>query len=447
MIDRATSLRGESNDRRELDSTKQSLARAREIASLDSSGPELQWLSPLKFLLAMTVLLTFVLLGLDIPIAFAQLAPSDLTPDSYVKLILNDSSQFYVNVLGRPLPDRIIVETKYGRLEIPLARIASVIDYRYNWVEKENLMRAALKNEADDQKYAVTKFLAQPKLSDTSTVVTKDFDVFKGHRYLFDDSAHVILSTAYGDLFFKYPDLQYVDNWSGQNDRREDFSTALYSTVTDPLASQDFLLPTARSFGQGNLFLTDYMIAGLQISYGVTDWLSLNAGGLFLPFLPTTVTAATGGLKITPFSAGDLTLAAGFQDIYSRVTKASQIAFPYIVATYGTWESEVTLLGGISYQCTTTYDSLSSQNVPYYPVNSFIGAGGDMRVGENLKASIELYFIGDFGIVPTVFSVRYFENNFTIDASVVFSLYKAGASNMKTLGEYVFNAAFDVVPM
>jgi len=374
--------------------------------------------------------------------SFAQIAPADLTPDSYVKLILDDSSQFYVNVLGRPLPDRIIAETKYGRLEIPLARIASVIDYRYNYVDKQDLMREAIKNEADDQKYAVTKFLLLPKLPDTSTVVTKDFDVFKGHRYLFDDSAHVILSTPYGDVFFKYPDLQYVDNWSGQNDRREDFSTARYSTVTDPLASQDFLLPTARGFGQGNLFLNDYMIAGLQINYGLTDWLSLNAGGLFMPFLPTTVTTATEGLKISLPSMDDFTVAAGFQDVYSQVVKVTRIAFPYVAVTYGTWESELTLLGGISYQ--STEDSLGN---PYYPRDSFIGAGGDMRVGENLKAAIELYFIGDFGIVPTVFSVRYFQNNLTVDAAVVFSLYKAGASSMKTLGDYVFNTTFDVVPM
>ncbi|MFI5202839.1 MAG: hypothetical protein ACHQNE_10680, partial [Candidatus Kapaibacterium sp.] len=196
------SLRGARIDRREIRATKQSLTLRREIAS-----SELQWLWPLKFFLAMTCyIISFASPG------FAQIAPADLTPDSFVKLILDDSSQFYVNVLGRPLPDRIIVETKYGRLEIPLVRIATVIDYRYNWVDKQELMREALENEADNQKYEVTKFLEQPKLPDTSTVVTKDFDVFKGHRYLFDDSAHVILSTPYGDVFFKYPDLQYVDN-------------------------------------------------------------------------------------------------------------------------------------------------------------------------------------------------------------------------------------------
>ncbi len=391
---------------------------------------------------SLPVLGSLVFLVMQSGMLYAQLNPADLQPESYVKLMLDDSSQFYANVLAKPLPDRIIAQTKYGRLEIPLARISSVIDYRYNWVDKQDLMQKAIKNEADDQKYAVSKYLMQPKMPDTSTVVTKDFDVFKGFRYLFDDSAHVILSTAYGDLFFKYPDLDHVDNWSGQGDTRSDFATARYTIYKDPLASQNFLLPTARAFGSGDLFLNDYMIAGLQINYGLTDWLSLNAGGVFMPFLPTTITTATEGVKITPPSIGQLTLAAGFQDVYSHVVRTTRIAFPYLVATYGTWESQVSLLGGISYQ--SAEDSLGQ---PYYPVNSFIGASGDMRVGQNLMTGLELYFIGDFGIVPTIFSVRYFENNFTIDAAVVFSLYKAGASGMKTLGDYVFNTTFDIVPM
>src|SRR5581483_7188379 len=284
--------------------------------SIDSSS-----IDPL-FAMKYFVASIFVLLSAN---AFAQLSPSELTPDSYVKLVLQDSSEFYVNVLGRPVPDRIIVETSYGRLEIPLASIATVIDYRYNWVQKDDLKQAALKNAADAQHYAVAKFLSQPKLPFLSTVATKDHDIFIGHRYLFDDTAHVILSTPYGDLFFKYPDLDYVDNWSGQNDRREDFSTARYTNAKDPLSSQDFLLPTARSFGSGNLFVMDYMIAGLQLNYGVSDWLSVNAGGLVAPFLPTSVSTATAGVKITPLSEDLFTVSAGFQGVYSSVVKVNQI--------------------------------------------------------------------------------------------------------------------------
>ena len=372
----------------------------------------------------------------------AQLRPDELTPDSYVKLVLQDSSQFYVLVLARPLPDRIMVETRYGRLEVPLGAISYAIDYRYNWVQKDELKQDAMRNTADAQKFEVTQFLTRPKLPDVSIVATKQHDLFMGNRYLFNDSAHVILWTPYGDLFFKYPDIDYVDNWSGQNDRRETFETSTYITVKDPLASQDFLMPTARAFGSGQGFIMDYMLAGLQLNYGLTDWLSVNAGGVFAPFLPTTITTATAGLKITPLQS-DLTLAVGAQGVYSEVSKVTRIGFPYVVATYGTWESELTLLAGVSYQ--STVDSLG---LPYYPVNSVIAVGGDMRVGENLKAAIELYFISNFGIVPTVASMRYFDNNLTIDVGVVFSLYKAGSSNLKTLGDYVFNTPnFPVIPM
>jgi hypothetical protein len=389
-----------------------------------------------KYLLVMVALL------LAFP-AFAQMPPDQLTPDSYVKLVMFDSSEFYVTVLARPLPDRFIVETAYGRLEIPIDRINYAIDYRYNWVQKGDMKSAALKNITDVQTNEVMRFLRKPKMPDTSTVATKDFDIFKGHRYIFDDTAHVILATDYGNLFFTYPDLQYVDNWSGQNDRREDFATSKYYVAKDPESSQDFLLPTARSFGEGNFFLNDYMVAGLQANYGVTDWISLNAGGVLAPFLPTTVTAMTGGIKITPYGSDVLNVSVGFQDIYSKVVNTTHIAFPYIAATYGTWESELTLLVGMSYQSGV----IDSSGALYYPKNSFFGFAGDMRVGENLKVALELYFVQDFGIVPTIFSVRYFQNDLTIDAAVVFSLYKAGASNMETLGQYVFNAPFEVIPM
>jgi hypothetical protein len=387
--------------------------------------------------------LCLLLLLVTVPIeVFGQLTPKELTPDSYVKLVLQDSSAFYVNVLGHPLPDRIIAETAYGRLEIPLADIAEVIDYRYNWVQRDDLRKTALKNSADALEHNLKQYLARPKLPDLSTVQTKDHDRFVGKRYLFNDSAHVILSTAYGNLFFKFPDITYVDNWSGQGDRREEFFTSAYITSKDPLASQAFLIPTGRAFGAGHTFVMDYMIAGLQLNYGPTDWLSLNAGGLAAPFLPTSVTTGTAGIKITPLALDEVNVSVGAQGVYSEVTKITRIGFPYVVATYGNWESQLTLLGGLAYQ-----SSVDSLKKPYTSTNSVIGVEGDMRVGENLKASIEFYFVENFGIVPTIATMRYFTNEMTIDVGVVFSLYKAGSRNLPTLGEYVFNTNFDVIPM
>ena len=378
---------------------------------------------------------------------FGQMKPQELAPDNYVKLVLNDSSQFYAIVLAKPLPDRIIAETRYGRLEIPLNAISYAIDYRYNWVQKDDLTRASTANNVDNQQFELSRLLLHPKINAVSVVSTRSHDLFFGHRYLFDDSAHVILSTDYGNLFFKYPDLEYVDNWSGHNDRKEEFLTTTYLVVKDPLSSQNFLMPTATSFGGGHTFVMDYLIAGLQINEGITDWLSVNGGGVFAPFLPTPVTTATAGIKFSPYQTDQLSIAFGAQGVYSKVAKITRIGFPYVVASYGSWESSLSILGGISYQNTEAYDSLHNE-VGYYPVNSVIGVAGNMRIGENLKGAIELYFIGDFGIVPTVASIRYFENNLTIDVAVVFSLYKAGdRTKLQTLGQYVFNTNFDVIPM
>jgi hypothetical protein len=437
------SLRGGITKRSGVIPTKQSHFEKQEIASSNRTPFLLTDHAGRLILLAMTCLIVFFTSSSFAQQGSGMLAPSELTPDSYVKLVLVDSSEFYVTVLAKPLPDRIMVETRYGRLEIPLARISYAIDYRYNWVQKGDLKRDALKNTTDAQNTEVTRFLRKPKLPDISTVATKDHNIFKGRRYLFDDTAHVILATDYGDLYFTYPDLDYVDNWSGQNDHREDFGTAKYYVAQDPQSSQDFLLPTARPFGEGNFFLTDYMVAGAQLNYGPTYWISVNAGGVFIPFVTPSVTALTGGIKLTPYSSDDFNVSAGFQDIYSKVLNTTHIAFPYLAVTYGTWESELTLLGGISYQSGV----IDSSGALYYPKNSFIGASGDMRVGENLKVALELYFIQDFGIVPAIFSVRYFQNDLTIDVAVVFSLYKAGASSMETLGQYVFGTPFEVIPL
>jgi hypothetical protein len=375
--------------------------------------------------------------------AHAQLKPEDLDRDYLVKLVMKDSSSFYAVVLAKPLPDRIIAETRNGRLEIPLAAIDYALDYRFNFVMKEDLRKIYVHNTVDNQSTEVTKYLSRPKLPDVSTVSTKDHDTFKGRRYLFNDSAHVILFTPYGNLFFTYPKLERIENYSGQNDTKEEFYTTSYLESHDPRSSQAFITPNAMSFGAGNAFISDYLLAGLQFNYGPTDWLSLNGGGVFAPFLPTQVLTGTLGLKVTPYQSAHVALAAGVQGVYSDVVKITRIAFPYAVATYGTWESNISLLGGVSYK--RENDSL---NQPYTAVNSVIALSGGLRVGENLKASAELFFISDFNIIPIVFTLRYFQNDLTIDAGVVFSAYKAGAARVtKTLGEYVFNTSFEIIPL
>jgi hypothetical protein len=376
-------------------------------------------------------------------LAHAQIKPENLDKDYLVKLTLKDSSRFTAYVLARPVPDRVIVDTRNGRLEIPTAHIVFVEDYRFNNILKDDIRTISTRNAIDFQSQQLTKYLSRPKQSTASLVRTKDHDIFKGNRYQFDDTANVILYTTYGNLFFKYPKIDYVENWSGSGDRREDFRSSAYFTAVDRRSSQTFITPTSRPFGQGHIFLASYMVAGLQFNYGVTDWLSFNGGGVFAPFLDPQVLTGTSGIKITPIQTELFGIGVGLQGVYSEVVKVTRIAFPFVVATYGDDYSHLSLLGG--YSMKNEEDSLG---LKYTAENALLAVAGALRAGDNLKLQAEMFFIDDFDIVPAVISMRYFDESLTIDAGLVFSLFTSGsARGGTTLGEYVFGTEFKLIPM
>jgi hypothetical protein len=374
-------------------------------------------------------------------VSHAQMHPEDLTRDYLVKLVMKDSSQFYGIVLMKPLPDRILFQTRNGRLEIPLRDIYYAVDYRFNFVMNDDLKKAALASRVDVEKFHLTQLLSNSKLETPSVVHTNALDVFRGYRYQFDDSAHIILSTDWGELYFTYPEIIYIDNYSGNNDRRKDFFTTTYLTVKDPMSSQGFITPNGMAYGAGNNFLSDYLLGGLQINYGATDWLSVNLGGAFLP-LNNTIIVATGGAKFTPLSSELWHISAGAQGMYSQVVKTTHLGLGYAAVTYGTWESQLTLFGGYTINHTDSLGYTNTKNDQIFIIQAA------QRVGENLKLGVEFFFISNFNIVPVLFSIRYFDNNLTVDIGVAFSLYKAGAAqNTPTLGFYVFNVPdFPIVP-
>ncbi|MDP4236620.1 MAG: hypothetical protein Q8919_09255, partial [Bacteroidota bacterium] len=123
--------------------------------------------------------------------------------------------------------------------------------------------------------------------------------------------------------------------------------------------------------------------------------------------------------------------------------KTTKLLLGYGAVTYGDWESQLTLFGGYTINHT---DSLGYKNTKN---DELLAIQGALRVGENLKLGMEFFFISNFGIVPVLISMRYFENNLTIDIGVVFSLYKSGEDRTsKTIGEYVFNVPdFPLVPV
>ena len=387
------------------------------------------------------LLLTLVFLASSSLLA-QTMRPQDISRDFLVKLIMRDSTQIYGIVLAKPLPDRILFQTRNGRLEIPLKDINYAVDYRFNFVMRDEIRSDALANTTDVQKNHLSQLLANPKLETESVVHTNKLDVFRGYRYNFDDTAHVIISTDWGELYFTYPQINYIDNYSGTNDRRKDFYTPSYLAVKDPMASQGFVTPNGMAFGKDNNFLSDYLLGGLQFNYGPADWLSMNLGGVFLP-LKNNIIVATGGAKFTPYSSELWHISVGGQGLYSQVVKTTKLGLGYAAVTYGNWESQLTLFGGYTINHTDSLGYTNTKN------DKIIIVQGSQRVGENLKLGVEFFFISNFDIVPVLASIRYFDNSLTIDVGVAFSLYKSGAlQNTPTLGYYVFNVPdFPVVPV
>ncbi|MFI5262886.1 MAG: hypothetical protein ACHQM6_00065 [Candidatus Kapaibacterium sp.] len=370
-----------------------------------------------------------------------QIWPQELETGNLVQLVMKNFSQCYGIILSKPLPDRIIFQTRNGQLEISLKDIYYAFDYGYDNGLREEIKNRAQSTSREIKKYGLERFLINNTLDCSSTVRTENQDVFYGHRYLFDDSSHVILSTEWGELFFSYSEITSIDNYSCEGDEKKVFQAPFFG-VKDPLASQGIITPNGMAFGKNNNFLSDYYVGGVQMNYGATNWLSMNFGGVYLP-LKINIIVVTGGLKFTLFSSTPWHFSIGVQGMYSEVIKTTHLGLLYGAVTYGSWDSELTLLGGYTLNYTDSLGYTNSKN------DEILAVQAAQKISKNLKLGVEFFFISNFEIVPLIASIRYFTNNLTIDVGVAFSLYKAGAvQNTPTLGFYVFNVPdFPIVPV
>lgn len=374
--------------------------------------------------------------------SFAQMKPTDIGKDYLVKFVMKDSSEFYGIVLQKPVPTRFVVATRYGRLEIPASDINYAIDYRFNFIMYDEIKKSAIANMTNFEKKNLGVYLNYNKLETQSILKADNVEIYRGYRYMFDDSAHVILATDWGDLFFTYPNIKSVDNYSGNGDKRTDFFSREYLTLTDPRHWQGFITPNAMAMGEGKGSINNYLIGSLQVNYGFTNWLSANIGGSFIPFLPNTVKVATGGIKITPYSQNPWHISVGGQAMYSEITKETRLLFGFATATYGNADANLSILGGYAIKRETDTITYNAQN----PLLAFMGAA---RVGENLKIIGEMFFVDDYPVVPFMATLRYFSERVTVDIGVVFSLFKAGGvKTTETIGESIFGVSeFPIVPV
>jgi hypothetical protein len=185
--------------------------------------------------------------------------------------------------------------------------------------------------------------------------------------------------------------------------------------VTDPTTFRVLLTPTAKSIGEGDLFLANYDIGGWVFGYGATDRLSLLGGFLFVPGFIDYNLVASAGAKYEFLRDGYFRAAAGGQFSFSQTERSSiTVTSPYAVVSLGDDDQRANLLLGYSWRHHTPVAGESFDRRA-----ALIGAGGDYRIGFNWKLVGELFLIENSDVQPLTITARYFSSSFSVDAGVL----------------------------
>lgn len=195
--------------------------------------------------------------------------------------------------------------------------------------------------------------------------------------------------------------------------------TGVEAEISDPTTFRTVLLPTARSIPEGEGFIGSYDVAGVLAGYGVTDRLTVLAGGLFIPAaVATRAIDVTAGARYE-LHRGDYTrLAAGVQFNHSDTDSSSiTVGAPYLVASLGDDDRRASV--ALSYS-TRRHDPVSGE--PFMRNAIVVAAGGDLRIGGNWKVAAEAYWIEGSTYQPLVATVRHFGRRYAIDAGVAVNM-------------------------
>ncbi|MBC8145552.1 MAG: hypothetical protein H7X80_08190 [bacterium] len=198
--------------------------------------------------------------------------------------------------------------------------------------------------------------------------------------------------------------------------------------VVDPTTFRNVLLPTARSIGDGRAFIASYDVAGVLAGYGLTDRLSVIAGGMYVPgFIGSPIVDVTAGAKYEFVREDYVRVAGGFQ-FNQSITDSSSIAVaaPYAVASIGDDDSRASV--ALSYAARR---HTPESGAPFTREALVLAAGGDVRIARNWKVAAEGFVIegidqqadesrgGTSDVWGTTATVRYFGDQFALDAGAL----------------------------
>ncbi len=190
--------------------------------------------------------------------------------------------------------------------------------------------------------------------------------------------------------------------------------------IFDPTTFRRILSPSARPLAKGSGFLASYDVAGLLAGYGVTDQLSVLAGGAWVPEGLGDFTAVSAGAKYALVDRETFDLSAGVQANLTT-SPASDIvsAAPYVVADLGTRDYRVGATLGYSWRRHTPSDTTIA---PFERRALLLGLGGDYRLARHWKISGEAFYITGSEIEPLALTLRWFNQRLAVDAGIVLDL-------------------------
>jgi len=189
--------------------------------------------------------------------------------------------------------------------------------------------------------------------------------------------------------------------------------------LEDPTTFRNILMPSSETLEQGEIFYGNYMIAGNLAGYGVTDKLTVMAGGIFVPDFIQRLYLGTVGVKYEVLRTGDLAAAVGGNYALSSAVDSdiSTIA-PYVVGTFGDVHRQITVGLGYGFKRHVTPLETFDRNA------LTLAVGGNLTFTRGWKITAEVYSIESSGVAPMIVTFRKFTEKFALDFGLGVDLNK-----------------------
>ena len=201
----------------------------------------------------------------------------------------------------------------------------------------------------------------------------------------------------------------------------------LMPPLVDPTTFRNIVMPTAETLPKGRAFIGNYDVIGFLAGYGITDALTVMAGGAYVPDFISVLRVGTIGVKYNAFSAGDFLATAGFQYGLSSTEESDiSVAAPYLLLSYGTRSNRVTLGAGYSWKHHTIPTGEFDRNA------AVVAIGGDITLKRGWKLAAETYIIESSGLAPLAISSRWFNDHLAFDAGLAIDL--SGGTDVSSTG-------------